>query len=367
MRSVVHGLCTSPGRGACTDAERRAAMWLHDELRERGHEAWVETRWVRPQRAAVLALGCLLVVTGGLLSTAEAIAGLVVAGVGAASLIVEAAGWLGPVRALFPRRATQHVLTAAPEEGVVLVIAAAYDAPKRGLVLNDRWRARLRRLPAWALAACGAVVAAAAGARVGGLDAGWLGAAQLAPTIVLLVALAAAADVALSTWAPGANDNASGVAVAMALLDELAREPPRMLTPALLLAGAGHAMPRAVASHLRGEGLRADRAVLLELGPCGAGRPAWGARHPQVRAAAERAAAALGLDPSARRPRRPAARVAGIRIACLDERGISPRAHQEDDTPEHVATAATDAALDLALGVVDALDAELTRAGSRAR
>ena len=214
------------------------------------------------------------------------------------------------MRALFPRRATQHVLTAAPDAGVVLVIAAAYDAPKRGLVLNDRWRARWRRLPEWTLAACGAAVAAAAAARVAGVDAGWLGAAQLVPTVVLLVALVAAADVALSSWAPGANDNASGVAVAMALLDELAREPPRMVTPALLLAGAGHAVPRAIAAHLRGEGLRADRVVLLELGPCGAGRPAWTARHPQVRAAAERAAAALGLDPPAR------AAAAPVRRAC---------------------------------------------------
>jgi hypothetical protein len=366
MRSVVHGLCTFAGRGACTDAERRAAMWLHDELRARGHEAWVETRWVRPRRAAVLTLGCLLAVTGGLLSTAADVAGLVVAAVGAASLVVEAAGGLGPVRALFPRRATQHVLTAAPDAGVVLVITAAYDAPKRGLVLNDRWRARLRRLPEWALAACGVAVAAAAAARVAGVDAGWLGAVQLVPTIVLLVALVAAADVALSSWAPGANDTASGVAVAMALLDELARVPPRMVTPALLLTGAGHAVPRTVASHLRREGLRADRVVLLELGPCGDGRLAWRARHPQVLGAAERAAAALGLEPPARAPRRPSARVPGIRIACLDERGISPRAHQEDDTPEHVDAAATDAALDLALGVVDALDARLSAAAGDA-
>jgi hypothetical protein len=360
MRSVVHGLCDFAGRGACTDAERRAALWLHDELRARGHEAWVETLWVRPRRAAVLTLGCLLAVAGGLVATAVPVAGLALAAAGALSLVIEAAGRLGPVRALIPRRATQHVLTAAPDAGVVLVIAAAYDAPKRGLVLNDRWRARWRRLPEWALAACGTAVAASAAARVAGVDAGWLGAAQLAPTIVLMVALVAAADVALSNWAPGANDAASGVAVAMALLDELARVPPRMVTPSLLLAGAGHAMPRAIAAHLRGERLRADRVVLLELGPCGAGLPAWTARHPQVRAAAERAAAALGLDLPKRRPRRPSGRVPGIRIACLDERGISPRAHQEDDTPEHVESAATDAALDLALGVVDALDAELS-------
>ena len=359
MRAVVDGLCSFAARGACTDAERRAAVWLHDELRSRVHEAWVETLWVRPRRAAVLALGCLLAVVGSLLSTAVAVAGLAVAAIGALSLSCEAAGRLGPVRALFPRRATQHVLTAVPGDGVVLAITAPYDAPRRGLVLNDRWRAPLRRFPAWTVAACGALVALAAVARVAGYEPGWLGAVQLVPTIVLLVALAAAADVALSAVSPGANDCASGVAVAVELFDALEREPPRTLRHALLLAGAGHMVPRTAARYLRAEGLRAERVVLLELGPCGAGRPAWSAKHPQVRAAANRAAAALGSGEGPR-PRRPAARVPAIRIACLDDRGISPRAHQPDDLPEHVDTAAMEAALDLALGVVDALDAELS-------
>jgi hypothetical protein len=97
-----------------------------------------------------------------------------------------------------------------------VLVAAAYDAPRRGLVLNDRWHARLRRVPYGALAACGAAVTAAAAARTAGIDAAWLGAAQLLPTLVLLAALAAAIDVALSEHTPGANDNASGVAVAIA-------------------------------------------------------------------------------------------------------------------------------------------------------
>jgi hypothetical protein len=233
----------------------------------------------------------------------------------------------------------------------VLAITAAYDAPKRGFVLNDRWRRFLK--PPWLPAACALLVTATAAARVAGYEPGWLGVVQLVPTIVLLVTLAAALDIALSGWAPGANDNASGVAVALQLFDELSREPPDALVPVLLLAGAGHPLPRAAARYL---GLPAERVMLLEVGPCGAGAPAWNARHPQVRAAAERAAAALGL-PEARRPRQPATRLPAVRIAALDERGLTPRAHQPDDTT--VDRAAMDAALDLALGVVDALDAEL--------
>src|SRR3954452_23415256 len=154
MRSVVDGLCSHTGRGACTDAERRAALWLHAELRARGHEAWVESRWVRPQRAMELALGELLAVIGSLLATAVPVAGLVVAALGAL--------WMAVPLPVLPRRATQHVVTEMPAEGVVLAITAAYDAPKRGLVLNDRWRRY--RVPTWLPAACGGAIVAVAAA-----------------------------------------------------------------------------------------------------------------------------------------------------------------------------------------------------------
>ena len=337
MRPVVDALVSFSGRGACTDAERRASLWLHDELRRRGHEAFVETRWVRPQRNATLALGCLLAVAGSLLSTAAPPAGLAVSAAGALTLLAWTAALPLP---FLVRRATQHVLTAAPE-GVPLVIAAAYDAPKRGLALNDRWRAR--RPPRAVLAACGVALAGAAGARLAGVEGTWLGALQLVPTAILLVAFAAALDIALSGPSPGANDNASGVAVALAVFDELTREPPRALAPMLLLVGAGHAVPRAISRERLG-------GVLLELGPCGAGSPALRGRGAD--AVAARAAAALG---AATRGPRPSAR--GVRVGCLDERGIAPRAHQPDDTT--VDEAAMSAALDLTLGVVDALDSEL--------
>jgi len=57
---IAEGLARFEARGPCTDAERRAAGWLHDELRAAGHEAWVETHWVRPHWALALALGALL-------------------------------------------------------------------------------------------------------------------------------------------------------------------------------------------------------------------------------------------------------------------------------------------------------------------
>jgi hypothetical protein len=104
-------------RAVCSDVERRAAVWAHDELRARGHEAWVETHWIRPQRALALAVGCALAALGGLIATGAPVPGLVIAAAGAISVLVDVAGRPGPLRLLLPRRATQVVLVAVDEGG----------------------------------------------------------------------------------------------------------------------------------------------------------------------------------------------------------------------------------------------------------
>ena len=186
------------------------------------------------------------------------------------------------------------------------------------------------------LGSAGLVVAATA-ARVAGFEPGWLGAVQLVPTIALMIVVAAATDVALSSWADG---DATAAAVAVTLFDELSRDAPRALRPALLLVGAGDALPRAAARQLRREGLGAERVMLLQLV---GGRPFWAARHAQVRAAAERALGALDLDTPERRMA--PTRLPTIRLGCGER----------------------DTALDLALGVVDALDAEISARAPAAR
>ncbi len=359
---LLDDLCAIPGRGACTDAERRAARALATELERRGHEAWVETHWVRPGWAPAVALGSLLAVAGSLLSVAVPLAGVILGAVAAACLALEAAGRQSPLRWLGHRRATQDVVSLPPAgDGVMLVIAAPYDAPRRGLLLNDRWRAlgvRSRGVRGW-LAFGALVIAGASAARLQGVDDLWLGAIQLVPTVVLIATLAAALDIALSEFSPGA-DTASAAAVAIDVHDELVREAPAALAPGLLLYGAGGSGPQALRAQLKRERLQPRDAVVLEIGPCTGGTPAWRARHPQLNGAAELAAAALELPRTGRaRPVRGAGRHPAIRIACVDARGLAPRSHQPDDTPGHADPAAATAALDLALGVADALDAEL--------
>jgi hypothetical protein len=362
---TIQRLAAIPGRGAGTDAERRAAAWLEHDLSERGNAPWTDTFWVRPGWAWPVVLACALGAGGSLAAVAWPVAAIAAAALGAISLALEGAGLTSPLRSLPRRRATQNVVSLPRDrEGVMLLICAPYDAPRRGLVLNDHWRAAAARLGdarPW-LAGCALVIAACAGAREAGIDAVWLGAIQLVPTVVLIAALAAAIDIGLSEFSPGAGP-ASAAAVALAVHQELAADleaPPA----GLILYGAGASGPHALRAQLRRERFDKRNTVVIELGPCSDGRPAWRTRHPQLRRAAELAADALELDPPRRRPR-PARGVRGfpaVRIACLDERGIAARSHQPDDTADAADPEAAERAIDLALGITDGLAAELAAA-----
>jgi hypothetical protein len=268
-----------PPRPVCSDAERRFAVWAHDDLRARGHEAWVETVWIRPQQAAGVAVACMLAAIGGLVALASPVAGVAMAALGALSLAVDATGRAGPLRRLFPRRATQVVLVGAREApaaaaagAVELILVARTDTPRAGL------GRRFAGVPGglWWLPLAALGVTAAATARLAGADGTLLGAAQLAPTVILLVA----AFVALDSLAaePAAADDP--VTPALAAHDALVRHPPPGIAAGLLLGP-----PEAVRRHLRRERLDPRAAALLHVRP---GRVRT--RHHQWRAAA------AGLD-----------------------------------------------------------------------
>src|SRR3954447_13814670 len=130
--TTAKGLCRFEGRGPCTDAERRAAGWLHDALRAAGHEAWVETHWVRPQWALALALHATIGVVASLAAPAAALPAAIAAGLAALSMALEAAGAPSPLRCLFPRRATKNVLTVPDEAAAAAPPASSAPIPARG-------------------------------------------------------------------------------------------------------------------------------------------------------------------------------------------------------------------------------------------
>ena len=302
------------GRRACCDLRprRRARtpsgappLWLHDELRSRGHEAWVETHWVRPQRGggASRSAAC-WPWPAACWPTAAPVAGLALAVAGALMLAVEAAGFVPPA---VPRRATQDVLTEAHERGA-----------------HARHRGRLRR----AEGPVAAPAAAALGrwrpaplpsrerrrARLGGIDATWLGAVQLVPTVVLLVAFAAAVDMALSAVPARQRIRRGG------------RHRPvrRAVSRAAALA---RALAAAVRRRACGLAVRAPRASRSRAGADGGGPPAWSAGHPAApRRSRARRRGGLGYQGGGR--------AAGVRITRWRRpRSISRSASSTRSTP----------------------------------
>jgi hypothetical protein len=152
--------------------------------------------------------------------------------------------------------------------------------------------------------------------------------------------------------------------VALALLDELVAGPPERLSAGLVLAGAGELFPLALRRYLRTEKPPPRDTVVLELGPCGDGTPAWTSAHPQLVEAAI-AAAEAAVRHRVNRPTAAGAarrrRIPALAVRAVGPDGIPARARTEHDTPAAVDETAMERAYDFCLAVVDNLDAELSR------
>ncbi len=355
MRDVVDNLTQFTGRGACTDAERRAARWLHDDLLARGYDPWMETVWVRPQWAWSLVWHAGLGVAVSLAATAvPAIA---------AGAVVLALSWvLGGLVRLFYRRATEIVVVEPPRaDAISLWLIAHTDAPRCGAGFRERWRRWLAKAhPTWLLLGLLLAIAVIGALRAAGVEGRAIGAVQLIPTVGLLACAAVALDSVLSDWSPGASD-AAGVAVALALHEELTRRPPSRFSVGLVLAGAGEAWPHGFRRWLRSEQRSSEDTVLVELGPCGSGSVAWSTRHPQI--------ATAGGPEGRRTVRRPTARTRGLGwlyLRTVGTGGVPARVRTEHDVAAAVDDAAMEAAYDFVLATVDRLDAALVKSAPAA-
>ncbi|HEY1594784.1 MAG TPA: hypothetical protein VGF74_05285 [Thermoleophilaceae bacterium] len=391
------GLAAFPGRGAGTDAERRAARWLAHQIRRGRREAHLETFWCRPNWALAHAWHCLLAVVGSLLMVSHARVGGALVLVSLLSVLADGLTGRSLGRRLTPERASQNVISPAPAGGapsgpplpdpqVRLIITANLDAGRTGIAYRDLVRtpaARLRRLaaggaltPGWLgwlaielLWLIGVAVLRTSG--VGGTTPGIL---QLVPTAALVVEVAILLELSGAPFGPAAGDNASGVGVGLALVRALDAAPPRNLGVELVLQGAGDGTMTGLRRYLRRRRreLRPQRTVVLGIGPCGAGRPCWWLsdgsliplRYPaRLRELAQHVVAGAGLSAEPHRGRgiTPAlpARARGLpalAIGSIDRRGLAPRSHQPGDLPEALDSAAMDVVLHFALLLVDEID-----------
>ncbi len=389
--ATVEALESFTNRGAGTDSERRAAGRLANELSTGAHESAVETFWCRPSWALAHAWHVALAVAGSLISVASPIAGVALLSIALLSVFADALTGVSLGRRLTPERASQNVVVTRTAEAVEteprvrLILTANYDAGRKGLAYRGAIRrgvAALRRAtgrlsPGWVGWVSIAILwlLAVAILRLEGAKSEAIGAAQLPPTVGLVVGFALLLELAIGDWSPSAGDNGSGVAVVVAVARELEVAPPRHLEVELVLTGAGDDDQIGLRRYLRARRRerRAANTVVLGIAACSGGSLHWwqsdGPFVPlryarQLRELAGQTASEerhLGAAPHIGRGATPAlaARMAGlpaITIGCLDHLGLAPRSHQQSDAAIAIDRGTIDRAIQFALLLIDGID-----------
>jgi hypothetical protein len=378
-------------RGAGSNSERRAALWLAGEMAKTGRTVKVETFWCRPNWALAQAWHVALAVAGSLVSVSSPRVGGALLLAALVFIVMDELTGVSPGRRLTPEHASQNVIgstgTGSPAP-VRLILTANYDSGRTGLAYRDWVRTPL----------------AAVRSFIGGLAVGWLGwlaiavmwleaiaiirlvghhgtgigAVQLPPTIALVFALALLIDLASSDFSPGAGDNGSGVGVVMALLRALDTARHANVNTDVVLTGAGDGGGVGLRAYLRAHRNETSPAdtVVLGIAPCAAGRLRWwrsdgrllplayGRRLTKLAAKVANDAGYLDARPYDGRGFAPAlcarmARIPSVSIGCLDDRGLVPRSHQASDFVASLDPAAAGAAVQFGLMLVDEIDAEL--------
>ena len=339
LRADVEALAAL-ARGSASEGERRSAAWLADRLRDAG-AAEVEVRRFRyqpsfaPAQAAHFAAALVGTLSGGR-------AGRLLAAAALASFELEFSGRSQWLRHALPSAKGATVtgrLPARGEAAKTLVLLAHHDAAQTGLM----WH------PALVGAARGSFAAPAELAMAAAV----LGARRL-PALVLATALGLSAEVLRGDTVPGANDNASGVAAVLALVERLTAEPLQDAEVVVVLPGCEESGMGGMADWLRQArpGLDPARTLVLGLDTIGSGEPVvlaaegplWSVRYrDEDLELAERGARLAGLGPL-RRFRAggwtdPAlARLAGlpaISLLSVDGDGFTDY-HLPTDTPDRV-------------------------------
>jgi hypothetical protein len=397
---LIRELCSFEGRRAGTDAERRAANWLATRLRNGGRRAVIEPTYVHPQYGLVHALHCAVGFAGSLVAIVQPAVGFALVLVAAVSMYLDLNGRFYLARRLFFRRASQNVVGSgkSPNAPARLFICAHYDSARTGAAFQPKRVARASRLAArlrlpiapfrilfWSLA----ILLPILGARLAGIDSGLISVLQLVPTLILLIGVFMLTDVELSDVVPGANDNASGVATALSLAQELDSDPPENLDVWVLLTGGEECQMEGMRSFVRSHRKSLDREntyfIVLDAVGSGSVRYETGeglaVTYDLDRRLVQLCDAIADADREngnrfAAKPLRQGfatdalpARMAKLRataITCLSDGSLLPANYRRtEDVPKRIDSKALDRAHDFTLELVQALDRDVGRRTSR--
>ena len=392
---LIRELCSFEGRGAGSDAERRAANHLAGRLEAAGRRAEIEPTFVHPQWALVLAAHVVLGIAGSLLGSVNPGVGFALVLFAATSMYLDVNARLYLIRRLFFRRGSQNVVSRGLRSDAphTLILSAHYDAARTGFAfsrlypaskgLSERARNLLGpfRVGFWGgLAPLLPIL----GAQMAGYDPRWLLILQIVPTAVLLVAAFLLIDIALSPIVPAAYDNASGVAAVLSAAERLDADPPANLDVWVVLPGAEECLCEGMRAFVRAHRHELDpaRTAIVNVDSVSWGAPSYQVSQGAIasipmdaelialcEALAE--ADAAGENRFGAKPMRYPqvddalpARVKGlpaISILGLEGGMLAPWYHTPDDRPEHVDDAALTRTTEFVIGLARLLDRDVGR------
>lgn len=393
---IVRELCSFSGRLAGTDAERRAANWTVQRLRDRGRRAEIEPVYVHPRAGWVHATHCALGFIGSLVAVEVPALGFGLVLLAATSMYLDLTYRFYLVRRLFFRRASQNVLSRGPrpDAPATVVICAHLDAARSGAVFSPgraRLAARLGsrfpwlgpfRVLFWSLAALLPLL----GARMAGLDSDAISVLQLLPTLALLIGVFALVEIELSPVVPGADDDASGVATAISLAEELDADPPEHLDVWVLLDGGEQCQQEGMRAFARAHRrqLDSENTFFVVLDGVGHGdvrfetAAGWVVGYGLDSRLIELCAAIAEADTEGRYRARHlrhgyagdsmALRLQGLRsigLSCAEPGGYIPHRHLPSDQPQTLDPRALERAHAFTLELIRVLDRDVARAAPR--
>jgi hypothetical protein len=272
---------TVGGRGSCTPGERHAGEYVAEELRQlEAQDVQIESFQSIPSTYWPFGLGFASALTGSLISLIYTGPGALFLGavynvLGFWAMLAEtefAASW---THWLLTKANSQNFTARIPPSGTIkarVVLCAHIDSHRTPVIYSSRtWNILFSLLIALAL------LSMLVGALAFGLGAllswswvRWLGLLTIA---VQGASLAICLHADLTPFSPGANDNASGVAVTLALAQELSKKPLSHTEVHLVITGCEEVGAYGMAAFLKQHAEQlGPEAVYIILDQVGAGR-----------------------------------------------------------------------------------------------
>jgi hypothetical protein len=282
MLEDIHRLSEmTGGRGSCTPGELQAGEYVAGELRQLGaQDVQLEPFQSMPSTYWPFALGFAAALTGSLISLIYGGAGALLLGalfngLGLWAMLAEtefASSW---THWILPKLKSQNVTARIPPSGAVkarVVLCAHIDSHRTPVFYSSNtWLLLFSALIAMTfLSMLAGLLGFGLGVLLGWQSARWLG---LLVGAIQIFALGICLQADFTSYSPGANDNASGVAVSLALAGHLQEHPLAHTEVSIALTGCEEVGAYGMAAYLEAHaGQLGSETVYIILDQVGAGR-----------------------------------------------------------------------------------------------